>query len=97
MTFSKIKTCIELGLCTWEQVQNTLVNAGMAQSEIADFIDGSVEMGRQPQAMLNQLIETGMVPAQAVPDCHGAEVSRAGDDEYLRPQPVELLYCLNVL
>ena len=92
MTFSRLKSCVELGLCTWEQVQQTLSNAGVPEPEIASFTTGHAELGRAPQAMLGQLIATGIVPVQAL-----IEYEASAASANIAPDLPELLYCLNVL
>lgn len=92
MTFSRVKSCVDQGLCTWEQVRHTLSNAGVLEPEIASFTTGDGEIGRSPQAMLGQLIETGIVPVETLTGYEAVEASAS-----MAPRLPDLLYCLNVL
>lgn len=97
MKLDKIQACVAHGLCTWEQVAETLQNAQLPQAETTLFMDGSLALGHYVSSMLHYLIETGTVPT---PPKNAYVREMAGDfaanaDEFVNVP--ELLYCLDVL
>ena len=93
MTFAKIQSCVAHGLCTWEQIHETLANAQLSPADIDSYLNGEIQLGRAAAAMLRELIETGVVPATVLPATDD-EDAPAGDSDAELP---ELLYCLHCL
>lgn len=63
MTITRLRTCVEQGLCTWEQVRQTLVNARLTDAEIARYMEGRLPLGAYGAAMLRELVASGQVPS----------------------------------
>lgn len=98
MTVAKIRSCVTQGLCTWEQVRQTLSNAGVSDREIDDFLAGRSPIGRAQREMLYRLLETGEVPTPPAvsytPDPTTRPSTHHASEELHLP---ELLFCLGVL
>jgi hypothetical protein len=97
MTEKKIHSCVTQGLCTWEQVRETLSNAGASDAEINAFIDGKSPLGRAQREMLYRLLETGKVPVQPVISYATLATSSPPAHAVVDVELPELLYCLGVL
>ena len=98
MRITKVQSCVQQGLCTSDQVRETLSNAGLSESDIVGFMRGELELGRPPAAMLHQLIETGVVPIRERALAYSSDVSKDPPvDKREGVQVPELLYCLKVL
>lgn len=62
MIVSRLQSCVEQGLCTWDQVRETLKKARLSDEEIARYMEGRLPLGPYTEAMLRALIASGEVP-----------------------------------
>ena len=62
MMVSRLDQCVRQGLCTWEQVRETLANARLSDTEIARYLEGRLPLLPHAEAMLRELVATGHVP-----------------------------------
>ncbi len=63
MLVSRLQSCVEQGLCTWDQVRETLVRSRLSDAEIACYLEGRLTLGPYTDAMLRELIASGVVPS----------------------------------
>ena len=62
MMVSRLQSCVAQGLCTWDQVHETLTRARLSEEEIARYMEGRLPLGPYTEAMLRDLVATGAVP-----------------------------------
>ncbi|HEY8309909.1 MAG TPA: hypothetical protein VIG47_05100 [Gemmatimonadaceae bacterium] len=62
MKVSRLQSCVDQGLCTWDQVRETLKRAHLSEAEIARYMEGRLPLGPYTEAMIRELVAQGKVP-----------------------------------
>ena len=62
MYLSDIQRCVAQGLCTWDQVRQTLLVASLPLDYATRFMDGRIPIPPNAAEMLRTLIQSGEVP-----------------------------------
>ena len=62
MTISELRASVDCGLCTWLQVEATLINSRTSALTRRQFLKGEIKLSRYADRMLLELINSGGVP-----------------------------------